>query len=855
MPRQSLPIDNVIPELINKLGSAGAVVLKAEPGAGKTTRIAPAMLDAGFARLNDNRAAQIVLLQPRRVAARAAAARISEERGTELGSEIGYQVRHEQRKSRDTKILICTEGIFLRRIQDDPLLETVAAVVFDEFHERSLHSDLALAMVRQVRNEVRPDLKIVVMSATIDVAPIAAYLDNCPTVECPGRSFPIDISYLQFPSNAPVNQLAADGVKQIWSHNSGHVLVFLPGIAEIRQTQALLQESELAQSATIMPLYGDMPLEAQQSVLIPCSGRKLILATNVAETSLTIDGVSTVVDSGLARINRFDSQLGLNRLELGRISKASANQRAGRAGRTASGACLRLWTEKEQQMLADFDKAEIARVELSECVLQLIAWGEPDVYKFPWFEPPPSAAVVRAIELLDRLEALDKGALTELGQMMARLPLQPRLARLLLEGQKLGDTKRAALCAALLSERDPFRRAERASKVIHQSDSDVLDKLLALEEFGQSRMRNSPAGELLPGPAAQVLRAAEQLVRMAGESRERRIKSSNNALNKASDGNTNSDENVLRSLMSAYPDRVCKRREPNGRRALMVGGRGVKLAEDSAVVEADLFVAVEFIESGQPESIVRQASAIMKSWLPASHITNSVEVDYDPVREKIIAMRRTRFCDLVLEEASTALPPGMDAGEALAEALTKHPDLSSLVDDDAKRYLTRVQCLREWLPELGLPDFGETPWLSLLPEWCAGRTSIAELRQQSLCMAIQSRLNSQQIIAVEQEAPNSITTPNGRKVKLDYRTDSQPIMAARIQDLFGLKETPRIARGRVLVLLHMLAPNYRIQQITPDLASFWKNTYPEVKKELKGRYPKHSWPDDPLIVDRRPQQK
>lgn len=843
MHRESLPIDAILPDIIDKLLSAGTIVLSAQPGAGKTTRVPPAMLDAGMADLSSKRSGQIVVLQPRRIAARAAAARISEERGSSLGGEIGYQVRHERCLSRQTRILVCTEGVFIRRLQDDPLLEGTAAVVFDEFHERNLDSDLALAMVRQVRDSVRPDLRIVIMSATLDVESVAAYLGGCSAIEAEGRTFGVDIEYLPFPPKLPVERLAADGVEKMLALTSGHLLVFLPGVGEIIRTKELLESSVDTRRIALMPLFGDLSLEEQQRVLRPSGVRKVVLATNVAETSLTIDGVTAVVDTGYARISRFDQQLGLNRLRLERISQASANQRSGRAGRTAPGKCLRLWTEREQQMAPQFNAPEIVRVELSECMLQLAAWGEKDMRLFPWLELPPAAAVDRALELLERLDALRGGSLTELGRKMARFPLQPRLARLLIEGARLGQAKLAALCAALLSERDPFRREGREREPQYKSDSDVIDRLHAVGSFINSGRRNSAVGELLAGQARSIERASEQFLHLISQTDQAA------AGNKTDSGAgaCGRDEAILRALLVAYPDRVCRRRDPNSPRGVMVGGRGVRLAPESAVMEGELFIAVEFAEArAQSELSVRQASRIDRNWLPESQIATSIDLGYDAERQKVFATKRTRFCDLVIDESPVALPQNVDPGELLAEAVGSRFDLETLVSDEAQRYLSRVQCLREWLPELQLPDFGDDPWLELLPEWCAGCASVDELRSRSPVPFIQSRLSHSQRIEIDREAPDRLPVPSGRQVKIEYETGKPPVLAARIQELFGMTQSPRIARSRVPVILHLLAPNYRVQQITPDLASFWKNTYPEVKKELKGRYPKHAWPDDPL---------
>lgn len=849
MPRISLPIDEVLPNIIESLSAAGALVLVAQPGAGKTTRVPPALLDAGLAQVSNNQPGQILVLQPRRIAARAAAVRMSEERASELGQEIGYEVRFEKRSSRNTRILVCTEGVCIRRLQSDPLLGDVSIVIFDEFHERSLNSDLALAMAKQVRESVRPDLKIVVMSATLNADLVSQFLNDCPVIECEGRNYPVNIEHLNFPASGSIEQQCADGVRKMVPRTTGHLLTFLPGVGEIRQTQTLV-ETAIDEDVDILPLYGDLPLNEQQKILQPSKRRKIILATNVAETSLTIDGVTGVIDSGYARVNRFDPQLSLNRLALTRISKASAAQRAGRAGRNAPGVCLRLWTEREQQMLADFETPEVLRVELSECVLQLMAWGESDVYKFPWYERPSDSVLKQALELLDLLDAVSDGKITDLGKRMSMLPLQPRLARLLIEGHGFGQTSRAALCAALLSERDPFRREESRRVAEHHSDSDLLDRADAIQTLQQSGFRNSNVGQILDGPAKQVIRVAQQLERLTltTESRD----------NSRDIAAVNPDDSMLRSILAAFPDRVCKLREPKSRRAVMVGGKGVRLSDESAVAQEELFVAVELIElSQQSELLVRQASRVERAWLPESHINSSTDVFFDAKREKVIAMKRERFCDLLIDEAVIQMQSNIDPGELLAKAVASNYDVSTLVDDESRQYAARLECLRKWLPELQLPVLDENVWRQLLPEWCTGLSSVADLRARSLVQVLQSKLTPQQLAEIAREAPERIVVPSGRSIKLDYRPGSSPVLAVRIQELFGMTDTPRVARNRVPVLLHLLAPNYHIQQISTDLSSFWKNTYPEVKKELKRRYPKHSWPDDPLKAEpeSRPRRK
>ncbi|MDQ5964656.1 MAG: ATP-dependent helicase HrpB [Cyanobacteriota bacterium erpe_2018_sw_39hr_WHONDRS-SW48-000098_B_bin.30] len=853
MPLKPLPIDAVIPDALQRLQDHGALVLIAAPGAGKTTRIPPAVLDANLANLASGQPGQIVVLQPRRVAARSAAARISDERGTKLGQEIGYMVRHERLCSRDTRILVCTQGVFLRRLQDDPMLEQVSCVVFDEFHERTLDSDLALALVRQVRSALRPDLKIIVMSATLDATPVSKYLGDCPIIESAGRSYPVAIEHIATPVKKRIEESVAEAVKQMAHESTGHVLAFLPGLNEILRTQELLKTYAEDEQIALMPLHGEMPLESQQRVLTDKSSRKIILATNVAETSITIDGVTAVVDSGMSRINSFDRQLGLNRLNLARISRAAADQRAGRAGRTSSGKCLRLWTANEHLGLSEHTEPEITRVELSECVLQLLDWGESDLTAFGWFEAPTASALAHALALLERLGAIHHGLLTPQGKRMARMPLQPRLARLIIEGESLGQLRRATLCAALLSERDPIRRPPESLTAQHKSASDVLDRVWALEDYAASGQKHSIVGEINIGGARRIIQTSDQLFKQVVQSGEH--KSGQDKSTTTHD--TIADDAVRRMLLAAFPDRVCRRRQPASRQALMVGGRGVRLTDQSAVSDGELFIAVELVELGKSEASVRQASTIDKSWLPTELLGTTIDAFYDSSKQKVMTMKRTRFADLIIDETVAALPPEMDAGTILAQALASSADLEALVDDDARQYLARIACLQDKMPELGLPQFSATPWVDLLDDWCMGCSSLAELKAQSFLAVIQAKLTHQQRSEIEREAPERMPVPSGNQIKLTYEAGKAPVLAVRIQELFGMIDTPKIARNRQPVLVHLLAPNYRVQQITPDLASFWKNTYPEVKKDLKARYPKHSWPDDPLIAqaERGPKRK
>jgi ATP-dependent helicase HrpB len=835
-----LPIDQVLGELLAALRSSAAVVLRAPPGAGKTTRVPPAILDAGLA--GDGK---ILVLQPRRVAARASAARIADERGSRLGEEIGYQVRFESRVSARTRLAVITEGILLRRLLDDPFLPDVAAVVFDEFHERSLASDLSLAMVRQVQQAVRPDLKIVVMSATLASEPLARYLGNCPAVESCGRTFPVQVYYLPHLDRRPLVELVAEGVATMLDSTSGDCLVFLPGVGEIRQCGKRLAVLADQCNLALLELHGDLPAEQQDAVLLASDRRKVILATNVAETSLTIEGVTGVVDSGLARVLRYDESTGLDRLELSPISRASADQRAGRAGRTQPGVCLRLWPEAAHRSRPEFELPEIQRVDLSGAVLQVLCWIEPQIATFPWFEPPPPVTLDRARQLLERLGAADARGITPLGRQIAALPVHPRIGRLLIEGAQRGCVEQAALAAALLSERDPFLKPERRlgqhRSAMTKSRSDSLDRVHAVEQFEQSRIDESELGRLNTSAAKHILRTRDQLLRLVN----------------GRSGSTAGDEPFLHALLAAYPDRLARRREPGSRRAVMVGGRGVRLADESALADEELFVCID-VNAASGEALVRQASAVEREWLPEDQLVMQTIVEFDEASEKITARRRVSFADLVLEESQAALPSSEQIAAALAAAAATRLDRVFPADDEeVAGFRARVQCLAAWMPALNLPSLDDEQLRELLPQLAAGRRSLAELRQAPWLEALKGLFTWQQLQTIDREAPERIEVPSGSRVVLQYEPGRPPVLAVRIQEVFGLLETPLLAGRRVPVLMHLLAPNMRVAQVTDDLASFWKNTYAIVRKDLRARYPKHSWPEDPYTAEaqRRPTRK
>jgi ATP-dependent helicase HrpB len=838
MTRTPLPIDAVLPELCAALSQQPAAVVRAPTGAGKTTRVPPALLNAGLAGPG-----RILLLEPRRLAARAAARRMAEESGTPLGEEVGYQVRFDRRFGPRTRILAVTPGILLRMLLDDPFLESAGVVLFDEFHERGLETDLALGLTRLVQQTVRPELRLVAMSATLAAEPVAAYLGGCPVIASEGRLYPVDIQYEPKPTGQPWSAAVAAAVTRLLDQTAGDLLVFLPGLAEIRQTARHLEALAAKRGLAVVPLYGDLPAQQQDAALRPLDRRKVVLATNVAETSVTVERITGVVDTGLARLLTFDPRLVLDRLQLTPIARDSADQRAGRAGRTGQGVCLRLWSAQGHRARPEQTEPEIRRVDLAGAVLQLFCVGETDVLRFPWLEKPREAAVEQALLLLRRLGAIDAHGVTVLGRTLARLPAHPRLARLLIEGQRRGQPERAALAAALLSERDPFARPVEGEPGPRRprggSRSDLLDRVEALEDFERHGRLNSSRGSLNRGAARFVLHARDQLLRSVGP------------------GIAPDEDAVLRSLLAAFPDRLARRREPGSRKGVMVGGRGVRLAPESGVTESELFLCLD-VDAGQTEALVRQASAVRRDWLPAERLHSRIEVTFDATAEQVTARKRLRYEDLLLEESPAALPGDEETGRVLAEAAAARLGRVLPPDDSpAGFYLTRVRCLRQWMPELNLPAFDEAGFREMLPWLCPGRRSFAELRGGPWLEALQGRLTHEQRQAVEREAPERLAVPSGSRLALRYEPGRPPVLAVRIQEVFGLRETPRVAGGRVPVLLHLLGPNYRPQQVTDDLASFWANTYPQIRKELRARYPRHAWPEDPLAAqpERRPRRK
>ncbi len=813
-----LPIDGVIPEIVAALNRANAVVIEAAPGAGKTTRV-PVAIDRAV--VADGR--RTVVLQPRRVAARASARRIAWENGWRLGDEVGYHVRFDRKFGPATRILVVTHGIFISMLQRDPFMEDIGAVVFDEFHERNLDLDLAFAMSRRVQDQVRPDLRVVVMSATLDGGPVAAYLGDCPRVICDVRQDPVEVTYASRRIEGDPARAAAIAVERAVDLNSRDILVFLPGIAWINRCGRELERLATERACLLMPLHGGLPAAEQDRVLRPADQRKIILATNIAETSVTIDGVGIVVDSGLARVMQFDRGCGLNRLETRRISRASARQRAGRAGRQGPGRCLRLWTEAEHSGLRDAESPEIRRLELSGAVLQLLSWGEADPAAFPWFERPPQRAIDEAVDLLRSLGAVEDAGLTSRGGLMAELPVAPRFARMLLEGFDLGCPEEAAWIAAALSEGLPSKTGT----------SDLAAASLE-SSYRDQRTRTDARGRRIDTIRNDLVDAVTR------------------RLGRSSKPATGRHEALSRAVLSAFPDRLARLREPAADRAVMVGGSGLQLTDRGQLADTELFVAVEVTagdRSRHGEARVSHLVPVQRSWLAQGQLETTTEHEFDRSCGRVMAVRRCTWRDLVLDEVAGPPTDHEQAAAVLARAAAD--DLHANLDLDRRevhRWLARLRSLAKWRPELGLPVFDRDEIVAMLPVLCHGKTSLSELRKLPIAGIFSGYLSAEQTTALNREAPERLRVPSGSRVRLEYEPGKPPVLAVRIQELFGMTESPTVAGGRIRVTVHLLAPNGRPQQITDDLESFWASTYHQVRAELRGRYPKHQWPEDPLTA-------
>lgn len=828
-----LPVFDCLPKILAAVKSGLPVVLKAPPGAGKTTGVPSELI-----RQNVLQSGQILLIQPRRLAARAAASQLANRLQTQVGGLVGYHVRFDKNFSNNTQLIAMTTGMLLRRMTVDPLLENVSCVILDEFHERSLEADLALGMLQRVRLALRPELRLMVMSATLDPEPLVGFLGQAEAVTSLGRSFPVRIEHTTAPSRQRIGDQVLAVLPKALATTSGHLLVFLPGVGEIHATRRAIQQSRFHDAADLYDLHGSMSPKDQDQVLRRSATRKIILATNVAETSITIDGVTSVIDSGTARVMSFDTQVGLPKLQLEPISQASAQQRAGRAGRTEPGVCFRLWPEVSHRARREFDLPEIQRADFSAALLTLAAWGERDVFDFPWLTPPTPQSVDAATMLLRRLDAIDQqNQITELGQQMISLPLHPRLSRLVIEAAKCDDVQRASIAAALLTERDPFRDDASHSVSAATSDCDLLERI--------DRIRNEQSNDVSPGNAIaikEVLRSAGQIARL--------IQRPEQAAAESVAGP--STETFKRALLAAYPDRLARRRSPGDGRGIMVGGRGVKIDPGSCCRGGELFLCLD-VDSGGTEAKVRIASTIDQSWLDPQKIRTVDEPFFHPTLQAVVARRRRYFDDLMLGESPIACRPTGETAELLAKhAIASAGGIFPSDDLEVNRFVQRIRFLVASLPASGLLPLDDDAVEKVLLELCQSRTSLAELRAAPWLDHLRGLYTYEQLQWIDQHAPAKLKVPSGNSIAVHYADGKRPWMEVKIQELFGWKSTPRIAAGTVPLQLHLLGPNHRPQQITEDLENFWKETYVVVRKELKRRYPKHHWPDDPTIASATP---
>jgi len=758
----SLPIDEHLVRISSLVASERRLVLLAAPGAGKSTRVPPALLSLG----------PVFLLQPRRVAARTLARRIASEQGWTLGNEVGFQVRFERAFSRRTKLLVATEGILSARLEDDPLLTDFATVILDEFHERSLHADLALAFVKQAVR-ARSDLRLVVMSATLgaEAARVAAYLDGCPVHEAvTGRAHEVDVRYRP-------GQSAAAAVRDRVAGSGRHILCFLPGAREIREVARDLSGPSLP--AIVLPLHGSLEAREQDAALAEGEPRKVILATNIAETSLTIEGVTDVVDTGLQKVLRFDPEKGIDRLDTERISWDSAEQRAGRAGRTAPGTAVRLWDERDR--LRPHREPDVQRIDLASALLDVLGWGG-DLGHFDWYEAPAPERLQQALDVLALLGAVHDGRVTPLGHSLRRFPLHPRLARVL---TSVGGGSRASAACAILGER-PYGFAGSGT-----TESDVLSRVDQLD--------HAPFG------AKQAARELESLARAVLGPPPPVV----------------SDEAIRRALLAGYPDRLARRRTPGGDRFLLASGHGAVLSRESLVRGAELIVALDVV-AGAPgpgsEAVIRMASQVEREWLDP--LDRAVAHRFDPEAEAVRAFEQSIYAGLVIAERQIAPDPAVAGDLVLAEVRRRGlpPEIEALR-------------LRSAFAGLDL-DLD-----ALVSDACRGCTRLAEV---DVAGSVPPALRFE----LDRLAPTRLAVPSGRTVPLEYRDDTV-VASVKLQELFGLGETPRLGPRREPVTLSLLAPNGRPVQTTRDLRGFWERTYPEVRKELRGRYPRHPWPEDP----------
>ena len=845
MRKPDLPIFEIEQRLLETLATQKRLVLTAPTGSGKSTQVPQMLLDGGLLRNG-----QVTVLQPRRLPTRMLAAWVAKARGVKLGGEVGYQMRLDNVTSPATRICYATEGVLLRRMLADPDLKGVSAILFDEFHERHLYGDITLARALQIQESTRPGLIILVMSATLDVAAVEKYLHPCAVLSSQGRAYPVAIEYLSKPAgNTPVWELAVKELQRlVRQHPEGDALIFMPGAYEIARTVQAARDT-LGQQFVVFPLHSELPPVDQDAAVARYDRRKIVVATNVAETSLTIDGVRLVIDSGLARIPRYDPYRGINTLLVEKISRAAADQRAGRAGRTAPGHCLRLWTAHDQGARPVQELSEVKRLDLAEVVLTLKASGVNDVKTFRWLEVPEARALERAEMLLSDLGAIDDttGAITALGRRMLVFPAHPRYARMLLAAQAHGCVRPVALIAALTQGRDLLVRQQ--GKQVEETRDDLFGAETESDFFVLMHAWRYAERNGYHVDRCRRLGVHAQAARQVGPLFEQFLRIA------AAEGLDISEKPVAhdavqRCVLVGFSDHLAKRLDAGSLRCELVHGRRGVLARES-VVKAPLFVASEVreVESGRGRDrnlnvVLNLATAVKEEWLRELFPQDFKEVHavvYDPTVRRVIAREETRFRDLVLEEKLADNPPADEAARILAREVAAGRCTLENWNEAVEQWILRVNRLREWMPELALPAIGGEDRGAMIELICQGASSHNEIKDRPVWPMVKSWLSRQQQAQVEEYAPERIQLPKGRTVKVVYSVDGPPTIAARIQDLYGIKEAVWIANRRVPVRIQVLAPSNRPVQITENLSVFWRDTYPKLKQELQRKYPKHDW--------------
>jgi ATP-dependent helicase HrpB len=818
-PLPRLPIDDVLPELRAALASRSSAVLQAPPGAGKTTRVPLALLDESW--LASQR---IIVLEPRRLATRAAARYMADSLREPVGATVGFRVRGETRIGVRTRVEVVTEGVLTRMLHEDPALEGVGLVIFDEFHERSLNADLGLALSLWTQSLLRPELRLLVMSATLDGVAVARLLDHAPVIASEGRTFPVETRYVPRRDGQSVEGAVASTIRRALAEDRGSVLAFLPGAGEIRRAHALLTSSTLPSDVRVIPLFGAMSADAQDEAIVPAPAglRKVVLATSIAQTSLTIDGVTVVVDSGLARVPAFSPRTGMSRLETVRVSRAAAEQRSGRAGRTAPGVCYRLWAAEEHAGLLERDRPEMLQADLAPLALDLAVAGVVETASLRWLDAPPAPALTHARELLVQLGALDAtNRITSHGRAIASFGVHPRLAHMMLRGHDLGFGATACLAAALLDERDPMRGTAvspdpdlRHRVAIAEGDAHVSD----VDRETVRRVR-------------ELARGWRAMLRVPRDARA-------------------DEQECGRALALAFPDRVARRRAGADERYVSRNGLGAVLPEGSSLTGAGFLVIAE-LGSQRPDAHIHLAAALTRAEVDemfGADVQREDVVEWRATERAIVAIRRERLGAIVLRETALPDPEPQAIADALLSALTTEQGLSLTWSEGASRVRMRLAFLHRHVD--GWPDVGDEALRTTARQWLlphvVGMRRREEVEALDLSALLLSRLSWRQRAELDELAPTHLEVPSGSRIRIDYSDPTAPVLAVRIQELFGLATTPRLARGAVPLTLHLLSPAYRPVQVTRDLGGFWRNSYFEVRRELRGRYPRHAWPDDPM---------